>query len=119
MDPVPVPGNRLKNQVADDLDFHACTRWPQLEEVTITWRGSYGYIRAWLTTTDRITVCRIQYLGDPDHWGFALYQASTETYTDTRLPTGAFTGTPHQALDCALGLYLNDPTAWHINPPKD
>ena len=116
---VPVPGKKLKTQVGDDLDFHASTRWPQLEEVTTTWRGSYGYVRAWITATEHIQLCRIQYLGDPDHWGFALYQHSTQSYTDTRLPTGAFTGPPPAALDCALGLYLNDPPAWQINPPKD
>jgi hypothetical protein len=24
-------------------------------------------------------------------------------------------GTAEEALDCACGLYLNDPTAWHTN----
>jgi hypothetical protein len=72
-----------------------------------------------LTATESIRLCRIQYLGDPDDWGFALYHASTQTYIDGRLPNGAFTGTPEQALDTALGLYLKDPTAWQIDPPKD
>ena len=69
--------------------------------------------------TESIRLCRIQYLGDPDNWGFALYQASTGTYIDSQLPNGADTGTPTQALDTALGLYLNDPTAWQLEPPKD
>ena len=113
--PMPVPGKKLKDHIADALDGHAYTRWPQLEEITTTWRGSYGY----LTATESIRLCRIQYLGDPDDWGFALYHASTQTYIDGRLPNGAFTGTPEQALDTALGLYLKDPTAWQIDPPKD
>ena len=116
---MPVPGKDLKDHLADTLDGHAYTHWPQLEEVTTTWRGSYGYVRAWLTGTESIPLCRLHYLGDPDQWGFALYKASTGIYTDTRLPTGAFTATPQQALDCALGLYLGDPTGWQINPPKD
>jgi hypothetical protein len=116
---MPVPGKKLKDRVTDALDGHAYTRWPQLEEITTTWRGSYGYLTAWLTATESIPLCRIQYLGDADDWAFALYQASTETYTDSRLPTGAFTGTPTEALDTALGLYLNDPTAWPIKPPQD
>ena len=33
------------------------------------------------------------------------------------LPNGNPTGTPEQALDCTLGLYLADPTAW-INPRR-
>ena len=28
------------------------------------------------------------------------------------LPSGSSGGTPEEALDCAAGLYLNDPTAW-------
>lgn len=118
MDRMPVPGKKLKDQVEGALDHHASQRWPDLEEVTIRWRGSYGYIQAWTTQTEYIPVCRIQYLGD-DHYAFALYQASTETYAETRLPTGAYTGTPQQALDCALGLYLNDPTAWDTDPQQD
>ena len=51
-------------------------------------------------------------------WGFALYRASSERYDDTPLPDGNPSGSPEQALDCALGLYLADPSAW-INPPKD
>lgn len=118
MDCVPVPGKRLKKQVEGDLDHYASKRWPDLEEVTITWRGSYGYIRAWTTETEFIPLARIQYLGS-DHYGFALHQASTETYVATRLPTGALAATPREALDCALGLYLNDPTAWETDPQQD
>jgi hypothetical protein len=60
---MPVPGKKLKDRVADALDGHAYTRWPQLEEITTTWRGSYGYLTAWLTATESIPLCRIQYLG--------------------------------------------------------
>ena len=97
MEGMAVPTARLKTYIEGHLDFHASQRWPQLEEVTISWRGSYG--------------------SDTD-WGFALYQASSERYDDTLLPDGGPSGTPEQALDCALGLYLADPTAW-IKPPKD
>jgi hypothetical protein len=68
--------------------------------------------------TDHIQICRIQYLGLDNRFGFALYQASTESYVDARLPDGSLTGTPRQALDTALGLYLNDPTAWHTETPE-
>ena len=30
-----------------------------------------------------------------------------------------WTATPQEALDCALGLYLNDPTAWQTDPQQD
>jgi hypothetical protein len=34
-------------------------------------------------------------------------------YQDSILPNGYPVGTAEEALDCACGLYLNDPTAWH------
>ncbi|MGZ5384092.1 MAG: hypothetical protein ACXWH0_08935 [Acidimicrobiia bacterium] len=45
--------------------------------------------------------------------GLRHYLASKDGYQDSILPDGSFTGTPEQALDCACGLYLNDPTAWN------
>ena len=44
--------------------------------------------------------------------GFAIFLASKFGYQDSVLPTGQFAGTPQDALDCACGLYLGDPTAW-------
>ncbi len=44
-------------------------------------------------------------------WGFALYRASNDDYDDTLLPDGNPSGTPEQALNRALGLYLVDPRA--------
>jgi hypothetical protein len=41
-----------------------------------------------------------------------IYQYSKEGYEDSFLPNGHSAGTPEQALDCAAGLYLNNPTAW-------
>ena len=35
--------------------------------------------------------------------------ASNDQYEDTILPTGAFAGSPEDALDCACGLYLAIP----------
>ena len=45
-------------------------------------------------------------------WRFAIYRASHGDYQDSMLPTGLPVGTPQEALDCACGLYLGDPTAW-------
>ena len=47
-----------------------------------------------------------------DRWGFAVYLYSREGYEESVLPTGLPEGTPEEALDCACGLYLNDPSAW-------
>ena len=115
---MPVPSARLKTHTEGHLDFHASQQWPQLEEVTISWRGGYGYVTAHLPDEQQLRVCRLRYLGSDTDWGFALYRASTEDYEETLLPDGSPTGTPEQALDCALSLYLADPST-RIEPPKD
>ena len=89
MEGMAVPTARLKTYIEGHLDFHASQRWPQLEEVTISWRGSYGYVSAYLTEDEAIPVCRLRYLGSDTGWGFALYQASSERYDDTLLPDGS------------------------------
>jgi len=76
-------------------------------------------LRHRLSTRRRgLPLCRLHYLGSDTNWDFALYQASSETYEAAFLPNGHPGGTPEEALDCALGLYLADPTAW-INPPTN
>ena len=50
--------------------------------------------------------------GSATYFGFAVYLASRDGYEDSFLPNGAFEATPADALDCACGLYLGDPTAW-------
>ena len=112
MTPMPVPTRRLKELIEGTLDHHASQRWPALEEVTICWRGSYGYLTGYLSEDDedQIPLCRIQYLGDPEEWAFAIWQASTDTYTDAVLLDGQPTGHPDQALDTACTLYLSAPS---------
>jgi hypothetical protein len=56
--------------------------------------------------------------GSAHIWSFAIYLASRDGYQDSVLPSGSPTGTAEDALDCACGLYLNDPTAW-LQPPTN
>jgi hypothetical protein len=93
LEPMPVPARKLKDQVEDDLDHYASQRWPQLEEVTIRWHGSYGHVTGYVTEDEGIPLCRIAYTGSPDDWEFAIYQASTETYQESVLPGGSPVGT--------------------------
>jgi hypothetical protein len=76
----------------------------------LRWRGSYGYLTGYLSEDDDDTIklCRIQYLGDPDAWAFAIWQASSDSYADAVLLDGHFTGHPTEALDPACTLYLGD-----------
>ena len=107
---MPVPSRRLKELIEGTVDHHASQRWPALEEVTITWRRSCGYLTGYLSDNDDDTIklCRIQYLGDPDDWAFAIWQASSDSYADAVLLDGSCTGHPSQALDTACTLYLAD-----------
>lgn len=107
---MPVPSKRLKTLIEGTVDHHASQRWPALEEVAITWRGSYGYLVGYLSDNDddQIKLCRIQYLGDDDDWAFAIYRASTNGYTTAVLLDGRPTGHPNQALDTAATLHLSN-----------
>lgn len=96
------------------LDQRRQERWPDLTELSVRYRASFAYITG-STTKDGgepMPLFRLRYLGSADQWGFAIYLASKDGYEDSILPHGSPIGTPEQALDCACGLYLNDPTSW-------
>ena len=63
----------------------------------------------------RQPLCRLRYGGAADRWGFGMWLGSRETYEDSFLPSGRYIGTAEEALDCACGLYLGDPTAWLVS----
>ena len=60
---------------------------------------------------DSMPLMRLRYSGSASIWGFAIYRASHNDYQNSFLPTGHTAGGPEEALDCACGLYLGDPTA--------
>src|SRR5260221_10912788 len=118
---MPVPSRRLKELIEGTVDHHASQHWPALEEVTISWRGSYGYLTGYLSEDedDTIKLCRIQYLGDDSEWAFAIWQASSDSYASAVLPNGQPTGHPNQALDTACALYLASAGDQPAEPVKD
>lgn len=118
---MPVPSRRLKELIEGTVDHHASQRWPALEEVTISWRGSGGYLTGYLSENDDDTIklCRIQYLGDDSDWAFAIWQASSDSYADAVLLDGHRTGHPNQALDTACTLYLASVSDQPAEPLKD
>jgi hypothetical protein len=87
-------------------------RWPQLADLRVRFRSSFAYVDGVLPDGDVLTLCRLRYGGSATFWGFAIYAGSSDRYENSLLPSGAPTGEPHEALDCACGLYLNDPSAW-------
>jgi hypothetical protein len=112
------PPDSVKAALHQRLDTHRRARWPQLTGIKVRFRGDYAYLDA-DEDGDVWPLCRLRYTGTGQTWGFAIHLASRDGYEDSVLPDGQHTGTPEQALDCACGLYLNDPTAWTDGPLKD
>ena len=100
------------------LNLRRRERWPALRELKVRYRADYAYVTG-RDDDGELQLCRLRYTGSPERWGFACYLASKDRYEDSVLPAGAFTGTPEEALDCACGLYLKDPSAWTDVKPAD
>jgi hypothetical protein len=104
------PPASTKTSLQQRLSEHARANWPQLTDVTVRFRGAFAYVGGQLSDGETIPLMRLRYGGSAARWGFAIYLASKDGYEDAVLPTGAFAGLPEDALDCAAGLYLGDPT---------
>lgn len=118
-----MPTRRHKHEVEGDLDHHAEVHWPQLGGVEVRWRGGHGYVIGVLdddldedAEEETIRLCRIGYTGSPEDWAFALYEPATDSYQDTVLPDGSFTGTVQDILDCACRVHLADIPEGPIQP---
>jgi hypothetical protein len=110
------PPASTKTSLGQKLRARARERWPQLTGVTVRFRGKFAYVTGQLPDGQELPLCRLRYGGYASLWGFAIYRASHDDYQDSILPSGQFAGTPEEALDCACGLYLADPSAWF--PPE-
>ena len=113
------PPPSTKSSLNQRLAAHARSRWPALDGVDVRFRGGFAYIDGRLPHGDVLPLCRLRYAGSAHHWGFAIYRASHDDYADSFLPNGQRAGSAEEALDCACGLYLNDPTAWADHSPTN
>ncbi len=111
------PPASTKTSLSQRLTARARARWPQLTRVEARFRANFAYVEGHLADGEVLPLCRLRYGGSASLWGFAIYRASHDDYQDSVLPDGMTAGSPEDALDCACGLYLNDPTAWRPNPP--
>jgi hypothetical protein len=116
MSAVAKPPESTKTSLEQRLTQRARSRWPALSRVEVRFRGQFAYISGHLADGEVLPLCRLRYGGSASRWGFAIYLASKNGYQDSILPNGQFAGPPEDALDCACGLYLNEPTAWLPNP---
>jgi hypothetical protein len=112
MEAMATPPQSTKTSLAQRLRARARERWPDLAHLNIGHRGAFAYVEGQLADGTVLPLCRLRYGGYANQWGFAIYLASTGRYEDSILPSGSPVGTAEEALDCACGLYLADPTAW-------
>jgi hypothetical protein len=113
---MPSPPESTKTSLRQRLITHAHTHWPQLRQLDIRHRGVFVYVAGELADGTILPLFRLRYGGSAHQWGFAIYLASKTGYEDSVLPSGHPVGSPQEALDCAAGLYLNNPTAWRPPP---
>ena len=108
------PPASTKTSLQQRLSAHARAHWPQLAGVMVRFRGAFAYVQGQLPNGtpngDTLPLMRLRYGGSAARWGVAMYLAIKDGYEDAVLPTGAFAGLPEDALDCAAGFYLGDPT---------
>jgi hypothetical protein len=116
---MPTPPASTKTSLAQKVNARARERWPALTQVAVRFRGQFAYLAAHLPDGQILPLCRLRYGGSASTWGFAIYLASRDGYQDSILPSGHTAGSPEEALDCACGLYLNDPTAWTEQTPAN
>ncbi len=113
------PPESTKHSLEWRLHQHARDHWPALADVQIRFRSNFAYVDGRLPDGEVVQLCRLRYTGSANSWGFAIYRYSHNDYQDSVLPTGLPTGSPQDALDCACGLYLNNPSAWLPDTPTN
>ena len=113
------PPASTKNSLVSRLTSHARQRWPDLTGLAVRFRSNFAYVDGTLADRTVLKLCRLRYGGSAGSWGFAIYRASHDDYEDSFLPTGTMGESPEEALDCACGLYLNDPSAWLDDSPTN
>jgi hypothetical protein len=116
MSPRTIPDS-TKTSLGQRLRERQRERWPGLAGVHVRFRGGFAYVDGELPSREVLPLCRLRYTGSASMWGFAIYLASRDGYQDSVLPSGLPVGNPQEALDCACGLYLDDPNAWREHLP--
>jgi hypothetical protein len=111
---VQVP-DRARLDLERRLEVHRLNRWPDLKDARVRFRGLYAYVDATRPDGYDQQLFRLRWTGNSQNkWAFAIWLASKDGYENSVLPSGMFVGTVEEAMDCACGLYLNDPSAWEL-----
>ena len=107
--------DRARVDLERRLEAHRLKRWPQLKDARVRFRGLFAYVDATRPDGYDQQLFRLRWTGNRENkWAFAIWLASKDGYETSVLPSGMFVGTVEEAMDCACGLYLNDPSAWEL-----
>lgn len=120
----PRPDQPTKDAVTERILAHARKNWPGTE-VLVRHSGVFCYVavierpraRRWrlfspaVEEPEPFPVLRLRYQGSADRWLIAIYKASTETFSESELPTrfGPTTGTPEEGMNHTLGFWVGPP----------
>lgn len=120
----PRPDQATRDTVTERIFAHARENWPGIE-VFVRHSGVFCYVavlepartrRRRLFTTkpgerEPFPVLRLRYQGSADRWLIAIYKASSESWSESELPTrfGPTIGTPEQGMDHTLGFWIGPP----------
>ncbi|WP_330455567.1 hypothetical protein OIB37_00960 [Streptomyces sp. NBC_00820] len=88
---IPTPSEHTRLSLQAPLSERACAAWPQIDRLHVHHRRAFAHVEAELTHGERVKLMRLRYPGTTTRWGFALYLASSDSYEDSRLPTGPVT----------------------------
>jgi hypothetical protein len=102
------PDQKTKTAVTQRIRDHVKRGWPHLGDPVVSFRGQFCYVAARLSRRSQPSpILRLRYQGSADRWGIAIYRSSSESYTESELPTsfGPKTGTPEQGIDHTFILY--------------
>lgn len=106
---------KLREELTERLRAHVRQHWSErCARVEVRFRGRYAQVDAYEFDEGKpgreeslpTHLCRLEYAGRPDLWGFAFYRYSTERYERSFLPNGSMGGTPEECFDCAGLAYL-------------
>jgi len=122
--PAPRPDPSTRDAVTERILAHARRNWPRTE-VLVRHHGPFCYVtvlehartRRWrpfssgADQSDPFPVLRLRYQGSADRWLIAIYKASTESFSESELPTrfGPVIGTPEEGMDHTLGFWIGPP----------
>jgi len=118
------------------LEKHAASKWKrECRGLAIKFHGVHAYVDAYPARKDYppgatkeqkaaidatpVHLCRIEYLGDRDRWGFAFYKYSDGKYEVSILPSISWTGTPEECFDCAANVYLSSSIQQYVRRMRE